>query len=218
MRTIRQLITDTRKWKNLVGTDIENNAKHVMLYDWYVEEAEDVDGDIFRDIRVKAKTNKTGKGGKKTYGTTRHVQIRLYGTDQFEAKSWVSCDCEYFKYTAEVALYDADSSDIKYSNGNDPVEKNPRKIAIICKHILAAFRGGAAKKPINKSYVKQQREIERKEKEAKEKEKAQKQKQKEENKKKAIEQARKDRERYRKEAEKKPAQEKTKPHQVIKPK
>lgn len=205
MQSVRQLITDTRKWKNMVGTDIEKNSRDVMLYDWYVEEAMDVDGDTFRDIKVKAKTNKSSGSGNKNYGTTRTVKLRFYGDDQYNTKAWVQCNCPYFLYHCEVALYDAQSSDIKYSNGNDPVEKNPRKIPIICKHILASLRAGAVKRPVNKSWVKQQKNVQRKERDEKLKEKEKKLKLREAAKEKAIKQAKKDREKARKEMQKKPS-------------
>lgn len=195
MQNVRQLITDTRKWKNYVGTDIERNSRDVMLYDWKVVEAMDVDNDIFRDVFVKARTRRGTEKDKK-YGRVRRVSLRFYGEDQFNSKAWVSCSCEYFKYTAEVALYDKDSSDIKYSNGEDPVEKNPSKIPIVCKHILAALRAGAVKRPVTESLLKRQQEYEKKQKQEKER----KLKEKEAAKKKALEKANKEREAAKKKA------------------
>jgi hypothetical protein len=83
MQTVRQLITDTRKWKNLVGTDLEKNARLVSLYDWKVIESMDVDGDIFRDVSCKAITNRKG-------ATPHLVEMRFYGDDQYGAKAWVA--------------------------------------------------------------------------------------------------------------------------------
>lgn len=225
MQKVRQLITDTRKWKNIVGTDIEKNARSVMVYGWKVIEAMDIDGDIFRDISVKARSNRGAERGKKQYGPEHLVEMRFYGEDEYDSKAWVSCDCEYFKYTCEVALYNKDSSDIIHSNGEDPNIRNPKQIGILCKHLVAALRAGAVKRPVTKSLVKKQIEVERKENQAKEREEERKAKEKAKQeerkakekeakdkrdetrkarerdvaKKKAIEQARKDREKARRE-------------------
>jgi hypothetical protein len=209
MRNIRELLTDTRKWKNLVGTDIENNAKQVMLFDWKVVEAMDVDGDTFRDVTVKARSKRDT--GKNKYGPVHIVEFRLYGDDNFTTKAWVSCSCPYFKFTAEVSLYKKDSSDIIFSNGADPNIKNPRQIPIVCKHILAAIRAGVVKRPVTKSLVKEQLEYEKKEKKRKEleKEKAKKEKIKErESDKKLLEKKMKEAEKQKQDRKKKEAENK----------
>ncbi len=47
-----------------------------------------------------------------------------------------SCDCEAFMYWSEVALNDKEAALILFSNGEDPLEKNPKKIPFGCKHII----------------------------------------------------------------------------------
>lgn len=50
----------------------------------------------------------------------------------------VSCSCPDFCFMAEYALWKKGSADLVYSNGEPPVDKNPRMIPMACKH-LAAF-------------------------------------------------------------------------------
>lgn len=48
---------------------------------------------------------------------------------------WVSCDCDRFQYTWEYALTKRGASSIRFSNGEPPVDKNPRQLPAGCKHI-----------------------------------------------------------------------------------
>jgi len=52
----------------------------------------------------------------------------------------VWCDCPYFTYHLEVALTQDNASVIAYSNGADPVVKNPGKRKYLCKHLYAVLR------------------------------------------------------------------------------
>lgn len=54
-------------------------------------------------------------------------------------KVFVSCNCDRFLYYYEYALTQHGASEIKYSNGRFPVEKNPTLIPSACKHILCAM-------------------------------------------------------------------------------
>lgn len=201
MRNIQELLSDTRKWRNLTGTDIAKNSEQVMLYDWKVVEAMDVEGDVFRDVVVKARSKRDTK--RNIYGPVRKVEMRFYGDDQTTTKAWVSCSCEYFLYTAEVALYNKDSSDIRYSNGADPNIRNPQQIPIICKHIYAALKSGAVKRPITKSLVKDQLKYQKeKEKEKLKKEKEKAEKKEKEAKRKQVEKERLEKQKIQKEKKK----------------
>lgn len=76
-------------------------------------------------------------------------EIRLYGeqipfqklraSDLAGMFCKVSCDCKDFLYRHEVALHSHGASDIKFSNGADPVKTNPGKKPAVCKHILTAL-------------------------------------------------------------------------------
>ncbi|QJT70973.1 hypothetical protein GR7B_00175 [Vibrio phage vB_VcorM_GR7B] len=54
-----------------------------------------------------------------------------------KARVKVSCDCEFFTYTCEVALYRYGAADIIFSNGEYPYSTNPRGLPIMCKHLLS---------------------------------------------------------------------------------
>ncbi len=52
----------------------------------------------------------------------------------------VSCTCERFKFMWEYALHYHGAADIVHSNGEPPVEKNPRLAGGACKHAYRAFQ------------------------------------------------------------------------------
>lgn len=73
----------------------------------------------------------------------RRVTIKLYGDinkPHMQRKAWVHCNCEWFTYFCEYSLAKRRSSSIINSNGNAPVEKNPRQWPYVCKHIIATFK------------------------------------------------------------------------------
>lgn len=57
-----------------------------------------------------------------------------------QKKVMVSCDCDFFKYTAEYALWTWGAAKIKYSNGEPAVVKNPSNIPLVCKHLAKVLR------------------------------------------------------------------------------
>jgi len=160
MESASQLIKNIALWKRLAGTDIKKNSRNVTIWDMKCEEAMDVEGDVFREVKAKAQ---------RPEGLIRKVSMRFYGRGE-ASKAWVQCSCEWFKYVCEVSLWKEKSSDIKYSNGADPDTTNPRQIPVICKHIFAALRAGALEKKPDISWVKKQIDIQKKEKEQKDKE------------------------------------------------
>lgn len=52
----------------------------------------------------------------------------------------VECTCPDHKFTWEYALSKVGGSDIKYSNGDPPNERNPALVPSACKHVLALLR------------------------------------------------------------------------------
>lgn len=52
----------------------------------------------------------------------------------------VSCDCDRFTYTYEVALAKQGAADIQRSNGQLPMTTNPRMIPGCCKHIISVVK------------------------------------------------------------------------------
>ena len=60
------------------------------------------------------------------------------GNDLWTKPVWVSCDCEWFLYTCEVALAKYGCTDIMHSNGVFPIVRNPRMVPMLCKHLIAA--------------------------------------------------------------------------------
>lgn len=52
----------------------------------------------------------------------------------------VSCDCEDFCFTWEVALWSWGAAKIIYSNGEHPIVKNPGLVPGCCKHVVAVLR------------------------------------------------------------------------------
>lgn len=51
----------------------------------------------------------------------------------------VSCSCPDFTFTAEVALAQRGAADIEYSNGEAPDIRNPHRIPLCCKHLVALY-------------------------------------------------------------------------------
>lgn len=52
----------------------------------------------------------------------------------------VSCSCDYFwAYGCEVELHKRGAADIKFSNGKDPIVRNPAQRPWCCKHLVALF-------------------------------------------------------------------------------
>jgi hypothetical protein len=53
-----------------------------------------------------------------------------------ENKVKVACSCEDHLYRWEYALYRKNASYITYSNGEPPVDTNPKLVAGACKHVV----------------------------------------------------------------------------------
>lgn len=90
-------------------------------------------------LSVRVSSTATGPDGKpKTGAHVKHLVV-VQGRDKdqhlFSGNILVHCDCDYFTYTCEVALYKRGASVIKNSNGEDPVVKNPQLTPTPCKHL-----------------------------------------------------------------------------------
>lgn len=77
-------------------------------------------------------------------GLPHKVTIKFHGkttdkTELIRSPVWVSCDCEWFQYNCEVALFHKKSTDIIHSNGAMPTDRNKQLKPWICKHIIAAL-------------------------------------------------------------------------------
>lgn len=51
----------------------------------------------------------------------------------------ISCNCSYFKFYCEYALWKHGSADIIYSNGQPARDTNPRNVPTLCKHGFSLF-------------------------------------------------------------------------------
>jgi len=100
-----------------------------------------------RLVKAVYDTDEYGRHQKAMFKVTattipRKVTIKMYGkidTPYNHRKSWVHCSCEWFTFFCEYSLAKRKSSTIINSNGNAPVETNPRQWPFICKHIVATL-------------------------------------------------------------------------------
>jgi hypothetical protein len=77
--------------------------------------------------------------GKQKPGKPRHYKATVVGLDNKQKLSEgpvkVTCDCDYFTFTCEVALTRKGASAIRNSNGAPPVQTNPKMVPTPCKHL-----------------------------------------------------------------------------------
>ncbi len=97
-----------------------------------------------RVILAETYTTHDHNGNPKTKATL-HYQIIVGYSTQLKDRLWtnkckVSCSCEDFLFTDEVALHKRGNADIYFSNGEDPVIKNPKMRPQICKHLIAVLK------------------------------------------------------------------------------
>lgn len=72
----------------------------------------------------------------------RHYQVIQQldkGRTMWNSKCKVSCSCMDFLFTDEVSLFKRANADIRFSNGELPVIKNPRMVPQVCKHLIHAI-------------------------------------------------------------------------------
>ena len=126
MLTAQNILDTTKRthpkvWKNRSNV----NFQHTSVKEWRDKKGRKVK-------TVKGKAFDRGSGS----GRPHYLEIDYYGRGK-SAQVWVTCDCEYFLFNCEVALWDEDSSNIKWSNGNDYQSHgpNPEGAPRACKHI-----------------------------------------------------------------------------------
>lgn len=118
---------------------------------------------IYNQIRAYTRdTSKTGSG------EDHKCLIRFFGPPDERTPVWVSCDCAWFKFTAEVALADRNSSDVYFSNGEPPAVRNKAKYPMLCKHLFKvadwalSLKDDKAAKAIDKISEERERQEKRK--------------------------------------------------------
>jgi len=161
MLTVDELFAACLRWKQLGKTDIHLNSRGkptklrsggkekiirsgIKVWSWRTTEGEDDDGDIYKRVTCKARDQ----------GPTHDLEMIFYGSGR-NAKVALDCSCEYYRYYCEVALFKNGSARLDepiemkiWSNGADPKITNEDEEHIICKHLYAALKAGAAdKKP-----------------------------------------------------------------------
>ena len=136
MFTVKNILDATKKTHNKVW----KNKGNVTIQFTSVKEWKDTKGKKVKTVKGKA-TDRAAGSGKPHY-----LEIDYYGKGK-NAKVWVTCDCEYFLFNCEVALWNDDSSSIQWSNGNDYSSDGPNPSAAprACKHLVAALALGADK-------------------------------------------------------------------------
>jgi len=82
----------------------------------------------------KAKVYSTHDAKGNPHRGPRNVYINTVETNGKQAV--VSCSCEDFCFTWEVALNKQKAARIEYSNGEDPVDRNPRYVPGCCGHLF----------------------------------------------------------------------------------
>lgn len=83
--------------------------------------------------KTRSSTTSQGKAKPKGSSNTYVSTIEVLPS----SKVIVSCSCQDFMYTWEVALSLKGAARIEYSNGDQPNEKNPRNVPGACKHLVA---------------------------------------------------------------------------------
>jgi hypothetical protein len=115
-----------------------------------------------RTVRLKRSSFKDGRsyyefqtssGGvkkKKRKSSNYATIVVLYSDKKAQPKptknteAWASCTCEFFKFYCENALAKQGSSSIIHTRGYKPKgvrpSVNPRRIPMVCKHLIAVLR------------------------------------------------------------------------------
>jgi hypothetical protein len=188
MQTIRDIKVATRQYGKTHPTDIYKN-RNIDLRIASVKEYLDNNDNVYKEIKctardtskdnsakpiTKTKKKTIKKPPKRDQGKkTRNVILRVWPTksNNYNDSSWihVTCDCEFFKYYCDEALWANHSSwyiDDKGNPINEPYAAdpalnknitNPNYTTWVCKHIAAAIRAHAYKRrPTNKKREKKE--------------------------------------------------------------
>ncbi|QJT71186.1 hypothetical protein GR11A_00149 [Vibrio phage vB_VcorM_GR11A] len=123
-----QLIKTTRRFAY-----IHEKARDVRLYQPRRELTDD--GNIRITATAKSRKSRENPQPQKHVCYIEGVNDRSKLSSP-KAMVRVSCDCEFFTYTCEVALFRYGAAEVLYSNGEFPFSTNPRGTPILCKHLL----------------------------------------------------------------------------------
>jgi len=125
MLTAQNILDTTKK----THPQVWKNKRTVTFLPTSVKEWRDTKGRKVKTVKGRARDS----GGS---GRPHNLEIDYYGRGK-NAQVWVTCDCEYFQYNCEVALFDEDSSNIRWSNGEGYQEHGPNPDAAprACKHL-----------------------------------------------------------------------------------
>lgn len=134
MYTVKNILDATKKTHNKVW----KNKNNVTVQFTSVKEWKDTKGRKVKTVKGKAYDRAAGSG------TPHYLEVDYYGRGK-SAQVWITCDCEYFLYHCEVALWSDESSSIRWSNGADPGITNPSQAPRACKHLIAVLALGADK-------------------------------------------------------------------------
>jgi hypothetical protein len=119
---------------------IHNNSAYVKITSHKTLNVKGTLNPVLRVNTVYSTHDHTG--AKKT--EIEKYQCRVEGLEGpnkkiHESRCTVACECPYFMFYCEYALTQHGASRIFFSNGAPPVDKNPRLIPWVCKHLLKAF-------------------------------------------------------------------------------
>ncbi len=104
------------KFKKIIDTEDKNPVVLAIVYSLYDSAGNRKSDPIQHKCYIK------GLNGKKTAIISSNVEM--------------SCDCAAFMYWSEVALNRKDAAPIIFSNGEDPLVRNPKLTPFPCKHLV----------------------------------------------------------------------------------
>lgn len=106
------------------------------------------------DVIIRSyKQTKTKGGLPAIVGVTRDLKTKPMRPHKFDViglekgvpfskqkRIKVSCGCEFFLYYCEFSLWSWGTANIKYSNGDPAVVKNPGNYPLVCKHLAQVLK------------------------------------------------------------------------------
>ena len=89
------------------------------------------------------------------------LSVKIYGDAKNILKSpvWCHCSCEYFQFYLEVALTIKGSSSIINSTKQLPLDRNPRLLPYLCKHLIASVPAARKARYVKPSKAPNAREL-----------------------------------------------------------
>lgn len=99
----------------------------------------------FKAERLEALLSKPRRNTKRRATTVRSIayagrqhvyDITVPGPTRFNANGFTAHNCEFFMYYSEYALWTWGAANIRYSNGQPAVVRNPGNHPVLCKHLV----------------------------------------------------------------------------------